>query len=250
MDLYEKQLAVGYGALKRDGTRDVVNPFRVEGMAAAAGLTSNVEDLARFISWNFHLLRSGGTDIVRASTLRDMQRVHWTDMDGKTTWGLGFAVRYEGGKNIVSHAGWCPGYRTGIRMQPDEDLGIIVLTNVPNNLAKYTNGIAKILAKAKKIETTKAGEAVTIFEEYAGRYNSQPWSTELVVLPWGTHLAAFTIPIDDFDAEMGILKPTGKDTFRRVNDDNTLGAETRFERGANGRVTRIVTNSQFSERLD
>src|SRR5258706_8626249 len=110
MDLYEKQLARGYGSLKRDATRDVVNPFKIEGLAAAAGLTTNVDDLARFVSWNFRLLRNGGNEILRASTLREMQRIQWTDLDGKTTWGLGFAVRCEGGKSVVSHGGSCPGY--------------------------------------------------------------------------------------------------------------------------------------------
>ena len=37
MDLYGKRLAVGYGALKRDGSRDRVKPFDTKGITPAAG---------------------------------------------------------------------------------------------------------------------------------------------------------------------------------------------------------------------
>ncbi len=59
MDLYGKSLAVGYGALKRDGTRDLVKPFNTRGVTPAAGYTSTVEDLGKFASWQFRLLRTG-----------------------------------------------------------------------------------------------------------------------------------------------------------------------------------------------
>ena len=42
MDLYGKRLAVGYGALKRDGTRDLLKPFNARGITPAAGYTSTV----------------------------------------------------------------------------------------------------------------------------------------------------------------------------------------------------------------
>ena len=250
MDLYGKQLAMGYGALKRDGTRDLVNPFKTEGLAAAAGISSNVEDLARFLSWNFRLLRGGAGEILRPATLREMQRVQWTDPDGKTTWGLGYAVRYENAKPVVGHGGNCPGYRSTVRMQPAEELGIIVLINAMVNPGRYSIAVSKILAKAGKMEKPKAGEAAADLEDFAGRYEGQPWNTEVLVVPWGTHLAMLAVPVDDFDTDIVLLKPAGKDAFRRVLDDNTLGTETRFERNAAGKVTRIVSNSQFSVRLD
>jgi len=59
MALYGKRLAVGYGALKRDGTRDLVKPFNTRGVTPAAGYTSTVEDLGKFASWQFRLLRTG-----------------------------------------------------------------------------------------------------------------------------------------------------------------------------------------------
>ena len=93
MDLYGKRLAVGYGALKRDGTRDLLKPFNTRGITPAAGYTSTVEDLGKFASWQFRLLRTGQTNVLKAPTLREMQRVQFMDPDWKTSWGLGFRGR-------------------------------------------------------------------------------------------------------------------------------------------------------------
>jgi len=96
MDLYGKRLAVGYGALKRDGTRDRVKPFDTKGITPAAGYTSTVEDLGKFASWQFRLLRTGKENVLKASTLREMQRVQYMDPGWKVSWGLCFAVDHKG----------------------------------------------------------------------------------------------------------------------------------------------------------
>ena len=78
-----KKMAIGYGAIKRDGSRDKVNLFDTKGIKAAAGFSSNVEDLARFASWQFRLLNKGGNEILKSSTLKEMVRVQWADPDWK-----------------------------------------------------------------------------------------------------------------------------------------------------------------------
>jgi CubicO group peptidase (beta-lactamase class C family) len=249
MDLYGKQLAVGHGALKRDGTRDLLAPFNAQALTPAAGFTSTVEDMARFASWQFRLLRRGGSEILRASTLREMQRVQWTDHDNRTTWGLGFAVRYDRGRSIVSHAGSCPGYRTALREEPGEELAIIVMANAMVATAKYSNGVSKIMAKARQIVQPAAAEAAPDLEQYAGRYAAQPWDAENIVLPWGRNLALLSLPSDDPDTDIDILRPTGPDVFREVRADGTLGAEYRFERDALGKPMRLRVNSNLYPRL-
>ena len=89
-----KMLAKGYGALKRDGSRAVMPFYETRGIAPAAGFASNVKDLAAFASWQFRLLgnENSKTEVLKPSTLREMQRVHWVDPDWETTWGLGFRV--------------------------------------------------------------------------------------------------------------------------------------------------------------
>ncbi len=114
------KMAIGYGATKREGPRDKVNLFDAKGITAAAGFSSNVEDLARFASWQFRLLNNGGTEILKSSTLKEMHRVQWADPDWKTYWGLGFSVSQQDGITIVGHGGSCPGYRTTLQLDPKE----------------------------------------------------------------------------------------------------------------------------------
>ena len=52
-----------------------MKPFDTKGVTPAAGYTSTVEDLGKFASWQFRLLRTGKENVLKASTLREMQRV-------------------------------------------------------------------------------------------------------------------------------------------------------------------------------
>jgi len=87
-------------------------------------------------------------------------------------------------------------------------------------------------------------------EQYAGRYTAQPWAAESIVLPWGRNLAVLSLPSDDPDVGIDILKPSGPDTFREVREDGTAGDEYRFERDSAGRLLRVRVNSNFYPRLE
>ena len=100
-DEWGKKMAIGYGATKREGPRDKVNLFDAKGIKAAAGYSSNVEDLARFASWQFRLLNNGGAEILKSSTLKEMHRVQWADPDFRTYWGLGFSVAQQGTTTLL-----------------------------------------------------------------------------------------------------------------------------------------------------
>jgi CubicO group peptidase (beta-lactamase class C family) len=109
LELYGKQLAVAYSATKRDGTRDLVKPFNARGLTPAAGYTSTVVDLAKFASWNFRLLRTESPELLRSSTLREMQRLQYMDPDWKISWGLGFEIERLADHTYIGHGGNCPG---------------------------------------------------------------------------------------------------------------------------------------------
>src|SRR5690606_18138488 len=167
-DQWGKQMATGYSAIKRDGSRDKMNLFDARGIKAAAGFSSTVEDLAKFASWQFRLLHNGKEEILKPATLKEMQRVHWVDPDFNTFWGLGFSVQNSNGEKVVGHGGSCPGYRTAISLLPAEELSVILMMNAMDNPAKYGNEIVKILKKAKGKE--KAENAVDL-SPYVGIYN-------------------------------------------------------------------------------
>lgn len=124
-----KRLATGYSPRLRDGSRKVPPFFQVRGIAPAAGFASTVEDLARFASWQLKLLEEGGEEVLKASTFKEMQPVHWIDPNWKTTWGLGFEVERRNDLTFVGHSGMCPGYRTDLMLCPGKKICVIVMAH-------------------------------------------------------------------------------------------------------------------------
>jgi hypothetical protein len=229
-------MPVGYGAVKRDGTRDRLPLFEPKGLVAAAGYSSTVADLARFAAWQFRLNRNGGTEVLRVSTLREMQRVQWTEPDGKGTWGLGFSVAREGPNTIASHAGRCPGYESAIALALKDEVALISLANAQNG-GPYTRTMRQIVLKGLRLPVTAGGAGLPDLESFAGRYSALPWRAERIIVPWGKDLALVSLPDADPATNMLLLRHVSGDLFREVREDGTLGIEFRFERDAEQRVT-------------
>ncbi len=246
--LWRGKLATGYTAKKRDGTRSMLPLFQAEGIAAAAGFSSTVEDLARFASWQFRLLEKGGEEILKASTLREMQRVHWVNPDWKTTWGLGFSVREVDGRTMVGHGGSCPGYRSTLNIDTRKKQAFIVMINAQGvSPGKYATGMRDILKKAT--DKAKEEKATVDLEAYAGHYNAQPWWGETAVLPWQGKLAVFGLPSENPAKGLTLLKHIEGDTFRRLRKDETLGEEVKFERDKTGKVVRMWQHSNYENKI-
>lgn len=236
------KMAVGYGAIRRDRTRDQIALFDAKGIRAAAGYSSNVEDLARFASWQFRLLDGGKTEILKSSTLKEMQRVHWIDPDWKTTWGLGFSVSHSGEKTIVAHGGSCPGYRTTLQLDPKEKMAYVVMINAGGDSPeRFATQIRNILGKAMKEKAPKT-DSLNL-RQYAGRYNSQPWSSETQIFPWYGKLAAISFPVNSPSDAITYLKHVKDNTFRRVRSDDTLGEEVVFEKDKTGKIVGYTQHS-------
>jgi CubicO group peptidase (beta-lactamase class C family) len=250
MDLYGKRLAVGYGALKRDGTRDRVKPFDTKGITPAAGYTSTVEDLGKFASWQFRLLRTGKEEILKASTLREMQRVQYMDPGWKTSWGLGFAVDHKEKDTFVGHGGSCPGYKTNLRLRMKDELATIFMDDAAEEAGSFTAAMFAILDKRKGYEFIDPAPATGVdLDAYSGHYSNQPWGSESVIVPWAGGLAILSLPNDEPAEGIGFLKPKGGDTFRRVRDDGSEADEVKFQRDASGKVTSFVRFSNIVRRM-
>ncbi len=250
MELYGTRLAVGYGALKRDGTRDRVKPFEVKGIAPAAGYTSTVEDLGKFASWQFRLLRTGQANLLKASTLREMQRVQFIDPDWKTTWGLGFAIRHKDKDTFVGHGGSCPGYKTSLLMRNQDELAAIVMDNGSEDPGPFAMAVFSILDKRKGYEFKAPAPATGVdLETYTGHYSGQPWGSELAIVPWAGGLAMLYLPNPDPAEAIVVFKPKGGDVFRRVREDGSEAEEVKFQRDASGKVVSFQRFSNYTYRL-
>ena len=244
-------MAVGYTRRMPDGTREVYSFTDARGMAAATGLTSNVEDMAKFVSAQFRKGKMGGRQILSTGSLREMHRVRSVENDWTQGTGIGFAVSRVGGKTYVGHGGGYPGYTTQTSIQLDSKVGVIVLTNTndsnPNEIARQlmnTVGEAVAKASAQKPKTVAWDPS---WARFAGLYRGKGGDSQVVLL--NQRLVIITPNGTNVDNPI-TLEPLGGGLFRYVapGGGGPVGEVVRFvEEG--GRVVRMITGDSYVDRL-
>lgn len=263
------QLAQGFSSLGRDGTRAPTPFFQAKGIAPAAGFASTADDLAKFVAWQLRRREGGGEEVLKPTTLEEMQRVHYVDPQWNTFWGLGFSVARRNDKTFVGHGGSCPGYRTQIAIQPDDGIGLVFLASAMVNTSTYLYGMYDLVAEAirgasgkgdaAKPATADAAGGTSADEAsapdltpYLGTYSQQPWGGESAAIRWKGGLALMSLPTSNPTRAITRLKHVEGDTFLhafegRAPDDP--GEEIVFERDAQGRVTGYRQFGNLSPRI-
>jgi CubicO group peptidase (beta-lactamase class C family) len=244
-------LAVGYGRRMPDGSR-ATNPFiDARGMAAATGVTSTVEDMAKFASAQFRKGPRGGAQILSTGSLREMHRVRVLENNWTQGNAIGFAVRKAGDKVYVSHGGSYPGYQTNTTLWLDGKVAVIVLTNAddgnPGALAtELMNTVGMAVAKA----STKPAVTPTwdpSWSRFAGLYRGRGGDSRVVEL--NKKLVVISSTSTNLDNPVQ-LEPLGDGRFRYVASvgGGPVGEIVRFVE-ENGRVTRMITGDSYIERV-
>ena len=237
---YGKNLTLGFSSLNRNNEREKVNFFNADGIAAAAGFTSNVEDLAKFARWQIDLVKSLEKKILSPETLKLMHEIHWDDELTSVTRGLGFGVYNFDGDNWVGHGGSCPGYRSQLYINTNKELAYSVMINSSGTSpTKYIDGIHEILSNV----TLKKGEEINRFEEFEGKYISQPWVSETYVQSWGDNLALVSLPSDD--PYINLYKHIEGDIFKKILNNNELGQELKIIRDLDNNVIAYKTHQNI-----
>ena len=178
-------LAVPYTRRMPDGTRDVIPFVDAKGMAAATGITSNIEDMARFVSANFRRGARGGAQIVSSGSWRELHRVRSVDETWVSGSALGFDVQRYNNRTYVGHGGGYPGNTTFTSLQLDDKVGVIVLTNTnDSNVGEIARQLMATVgaAAAKAARGTPATVAWDpTWARFAGLYRGV-WGDQQVVL--------------------------------------------------------------------
>jgi D-alanyl-D-alanine carboxypeptidase len=246
-------LAVGYGRLMPDGTRGV-NPFiDARGMAAATGITSTVEDMARFASAQFRRGRMGGPRVLSTASLRDMHRVRVLENNWTQGNAIGFAVRRERDKVYVQHGGSYPGYQTITMLQVDAKVAVIVLTNAddanPGGIAtQLMNTVGEAVVKAAKADDESSTPLWDpAWSRFAGLYRGRGGESHVIELNRRLVVINPNAPTLDTPVE---LVPIGNGQFRYTapTGGGPVGEVVRFvEEG--GRVVRMITGDSYVDRV-
>ncbi len=251
VDLPDAQMATGYGRRMPDGSRQVFPFVDARGMAAATGLTSTVEDMARFVSAQFRIGVRGGDRLLSTASLREMHRVRMLENTWTSGQGIGFSVRRVDGKLYVGHGGGYPGYTTNTTIQLDSKVGVIVLTNTnDSNPSQIAQQLMSTVGDAVASATSVEPEVVAwdpAWERFAGVYRSRGGETRVLVMnrrlvtmnPWSTSIGNPTQ-----------LEPIGDGTFRMLapTGGGPVGEIVRFVE-ENGEVVRMITGDSYSVRV-
>lgn len=256
VNLHGKEFAIGYSARRTGWSRTAFPPYRLNAIAPAAGFASTAEDLGKFASWQFRLLSNGGEDVLRASTLREMHRVHWMAPDKPDeTWGFGFENYVYNGKSFVGHGGYCPGYRSVLMMRPQDKLAIIILTNADDaNVNRLAREVYDLVGPeiAKVSKATKMPELRTAnFSLLEGTFGRDRSAIDIHVAQVGEELISVNL-FSDVSAVKSVVRwrHQSGNVFRRIRDDDSLGDELRFDIGTSGRATRLWVHSNPLDRIE
>ena len=244
-------LATGYGRRMPDGSRKKMPFVDARAMAPATGITSTVEDMAKFVSLQFRKGRVGGSQILSTGALREMHRVRVLESNWTRGNAIGFAVNREAGKVYVGHGGSYFGYKTQTLIQLDDKVGVIVLTNgddsLPSQFATELMGTVGAAVAKAAAPATKTVPWDPAWSRFAGLYRSQVADTEVVEL--NQRLVMFDPANPNPDAPIN-MTPIGGGLFRfdAPTGGGVVGEVIRFVE-ENGKVIRMYTGDSYTERV-
>lgn len=244
-------LTVPYMRRLPDGTRPELRFVDARGMAAATGMTSNVDDLAKFVSAQFRRGPRGGAQILSAASWREMHRVRAVDENWESGSGLGFDFRRIANRTWIGHGGGYPGNTTQTYFQLGDKVGVIVLTNTndsdPGQIAQQLIAtVGAAVAKAVPVaKPTVAWDAS--WARFAGVYRTAFGDQQVVLTNDKLVLITPNAPAIGTPAT---LEPIGNGQFRLVaaTGGGAVGEVVRFTE-ENGRVTRMYTGDTYAVRV-
>jgi len=245
-------LATGYGRRVTGQPRDK-EPFQdIDGVRPAGNMASSVEDLAKFISLQFRDQPAGGRQVLKGSTLREMQRIQWLRPDWRSGWGLGFSIRRVGEQVRVGHGGSLPGHRTQIEFAPADKFALIALTNANDgDPLRYVDQAFTLLTPAIQRAVAPPKQAAApdpAWDKYAGTYSWKHAEVQVMVL--NGELVLINPEAENPWETRTLLKPIQEKahTFRMVSPTPGYSASGEllwFEVAPDGRVTRMSTANSY-----
>ncbi|HVO99374.1 MAG TPA: serine hydrolase domain-containing protein [Bryobacteraceae bacterium] len=240
-------LAVGYGRRMPDGSRTKMPFVDAKAMGPATGITSTVEDMAKFVSLQFRK----GSPVLSTAGLREMHRVRMLENDWTRGNAIGFAVERTKDRVYVGHGGSYPGYKTQTLMQLDDKVGVIVLTNGddsnPSDMAQHLMQIVgAAVAKAAPKKSAAAWDPA--WGRFAGLYRSANGDTAVVEL--NNELVTFN-PVGSSPEQQSELVPIGNGQFRleAPSGGSAVGEVVRFVPLPDGTM-RMYMGGSYSDRVN
>ena len=127
--------------LKKDAVTKV--PYHnIDAIGPAGSINSSVDDMSRYLIFHLGDGKYEGKQIVAEGDLREMHSPQTAIPDpppafsmpglGHFSYGLAWVATSYRGHNLVWHNGGIDGFYALLSMLPDDHMGVVVLTNLPN----------------------------------------------------------------------------------------------------------------------
>jgi CubicO group peptidase (beta-lactamase class C family) len=165
-----KNLAKGYS---RSGDKFKELSLTRLPVTPMGGLYSTVPDMSRYIMALLNRGTIDGFTMLKPGTVDYMFTPHFQADPRLEKMGICFFVNENYfGHRVVEHDGANPGYGTQMFIAPDDDLGMVVFTNIMNSSAyQIANGMLKILFNYRE-PTRDFPEAKDLWPGFVGSYGS------------------------------------------------------------------------------
>jgi CubicO group peptidase (beta-lactamase class C family) len=249
-----------------------IAPINWDNSAGAAAINSNIIDMSKWMGMWLNDGTFNSYEMMSQKTKRMLWQAHlplpvgsFDRVNGTRfkAYGLGWNLKDYSGKLVVEHSGGLPGYISKVVLVPEEDLGIVILTNdmtwLPGALAykvldtylneKKRDWAAEYLEyfkanterdAADKIEKDKEREEDTkpslkFKDEYAGTFEDKMYGSAKIVSKDNTLTLALLPTGDAFTAT---LEHWHYDTFRfKFKDEFLPEGFLTFQFNSHGKVT-------------
>lgn len=251
-----KKYATGYQRLNKAAERESVQLLDYNGWSPAGGLYSNVEDLAKYVSWLIRVYNGQDSALVNAQTLRDMIRISWVPNSWEFGIGLGFFI-YKNQDKMIGHGGHNPGFKTDVTILPEAKIGIITLTNgedipeLPDQRGSISAKVLKYLIPYFKDNAVNNTTTKLIdFESYIGTYSGY-WGEYKVVVMNG-ELTIFRLSDKNPDTYILKLKHIKEHTFRVISNNLSRwqGELVHFEESVDEKMSKLLMDGTTFYRIE
>lgn len=239
-------LAVGYRKRVPGEPREAEGFIDARALTPSAGLASNVDDLAKFVSLQFRDGPAAGPQILKGSTLREMQRVQWLRPDWQSGQGLGLGIRRVGQQVRVGKDGAAPGYKSLMEWIPAEKFGVIVLMNgYDSDPTYYVNQALSIMGPAIAKATARPKPATAAdpsWTQYTGTYEWKHVEAQIMIAD-GELIMISPEAATPWESRVR-LTPVGPHTFKMTGGAND-GELLQFDVDQTGAATRFTAGSYY-----
>ncbi len=246
-DRVRDALAIGYNYKKKqDNFKPVIDLEQVT--TAAGAMYATVNDMGRYIA----ALMGSGPAILKPETLEMMYTPQYQLDERLQGMGYGFKIDYWGDHRVVSHDGLWLGFISSMFVAPDDDLGIIALTNTANSVAisLARSLLRRMLGEGrglkKRPSADKLADTPQLWPELVGHYGPKPGFNSNFRL-WTSYGGELEVYEAENELKIRALKGSLKEgkTLRRAEVDDPLsftggGREIIFKRNESGELDRLL----------